>query len=473
MELTSLFGLLVALFVGAVLGAVVAKSRAETEVVRARSRAETEMVRARAERDAAVSHAEAVASDREAMVNQFKVLADQTMQEQGRRAEATAAQRLAHTAELMTPVKDGLAALNNRLTQVERERTEMTTQLRDHVSMVVQTGEHLRRETHALSTALRKPQVRGAWGEVQLRRVVEIAGMVAHCDFFEQVIEQTTAQTRIRPDMKVMLGDGKFVFVDAKVPLSAFLDAQEAPDDSQRDDRLRQFADNVRGHVDALSAKEYWKADTRTPEFVVLFIPSEALAFEALTQRPDLHEYASHRNIVIATPTTLIGMLRAVAYGWKQAALAESAAEVFSLGRELHDRLATMGTHFTKLGRSLQTSVDSYNATLGSLEGRVLVTARRFRDLKVTEKELAAAQGVENPPRQVSAPELLADTALGATAISPPRRVRLTQQDGAEPNRSSSTPTDEWELVAQGRATVAELIEAELSPADAELRELA
>ena len=268
-----------------------------------------------------------------------------------------------------------------------------------------------------------------------MRRVVEIAGMLDHCDFFEQASGHTAADTRIRPDMQVMLGDGKFVYVDAKVPLSAFLDAQETADEAERESRLRQFADNVKSHVDALSAKKYWKADTHSPEFVVLFIPSEALASEAISQRPDLHEYASGRNIIIATPTTLIGMLRAVAYGWKQAALADSAAEVFGLGRELYDRLVTMGSHYQKLGRSLQQAVSHYNSTLGSLEGRVLVTARKFRDLQVSDAELSVGQGVEQAPRLLSAPELLSDAALVAA--------------------------EEWAQLTPGRPSLTDLVEAD------------
>lgn len=416
METTSLLAMVLALLIGAVVGALVARSKGETEVVRAR-----------AERDAAVLRAEQLVGDREALTHQFKVMSD----------EALAAQEERNRATLLTPVADGLAALNQQLNQVEQQRAAASAQLREQVRMVMSTGEDLRRETNALSTALRKPQVRGAWGELQLRRVVEIAGMVEHCDFYEQASDQTSADVRIRPDLKVMLGDQKFVYVDAKVPLSAFLDAQQTTDADAQQRLLGQFAENVKTHVDQLSAKQYWKADTHSPEFVVLFIPSETLAAEALAQRPDLHEYASARNIIIATPTTLIGLLRAVAYGWRQAALADSAAQVFELGRELYDRLATMGGAFNKLGRSLQASVNHYNSTVASLEARVLVTARRFRDLKVTDAELQPSLGVEQSPRQLTAPELLAAA--------------------------------EWELVAPDQPSVAELVEDDHAAATATL----
>ncbi len=408
MEMTTLIAIIVSLVVGTTLG-----------VLFARSKSAAALARATAERDAAAQRLADMAADRESMANQFKVLSDATLTAQERRAEASADQRLAHTEALLSPVKDGLAALNQRINQVERERSAMSATLGEQVRQVVATSELLRRETQTLSTALRKPQVRGAWGERQLRSVVEIAGMLEYCDFYQQTSAVTSADTRVRPDMKVMLGDGKFVYVDSKVPLSAFLDAQETDDPQLREQRLAQFADNVKSHVDALSSKQYWKVDTASPEFVVLFIPSEALAAEALAQRPDLHEYSAGRNIIIATPTTLIAMLRAVAYGWKQARLADSAAEVFALGRELHDRLTTMGSGFAKLGRSLQAAVGSYNATVGSLESRVLVTARKFRDLHLVDADLAAPQGIDQGPRLLSAPELLANAQDELVAFTP------------------------------------------------------
>ncbi len=398
MEMSYLLGLVTMLVIGGVLGFVVARARAAAQVVGAQ-----------AQRDAAQARATELAADRDSLADRFEVLSAEVLAEHTRQAEASAEQRLAHTETLLTPVKEGLAALNTRLGDVARDRAAMSAQLGEQVRTVQTTGETLRREANALSTALRRPQVRGAWGELQLKRVVEIAGMVEYCDFYQQASGTTSADKRIRPDMKVMLGEGKFVFVDAKVPLAAFLDAHETDDPAERADRLRQFAENVRGHIDALSGKEYWKADTGSPEFVVLFIPSEALAAEALAQRPELHEYAAARNIILATPTTLIGLLRSVAYGWKQAALADSAAEVLALGRELYDRLVTMGGHFHKLGRALQSSVQHYNSTVGSLEARVMVTARRFRDLKVTEAELAPPVGVEKSTSQLTAAELVAN----------------------------------------------------------------
>jgi DNA recombination protein RmuC len=227
---------------------------------------------------------------------------------------------------------------------------------------------------------LRKPQIRGSWGETQLKRVAELAGMIERCDFDLQYT--TKADDRVmRPDMRVNLSGGKHIFVDAKVPLNAFLEAAEADDSNVKSEALMRYARNVRTHIDQLSSKQYWKAG-ETPEFVVLFLPNEMFFATALDQIPDLYDYAAARDVVLATPTTLIGMLRAVAYGWRQAALAESAAEVFRLGRELHEKLGLMGNRFDKLGRALRSSVNAYNETIATVEGTVLVRARKFRDLK-------------------------------------------------------------------------------------------
>lgn len=370
---------------------------------------QAKVVAALAERDAASARAAEIAADREAIAKEFQLLSARVLDEQGKKADLSAEQRLKATEHLMTPVRESLEKLDERLNAVEKERVAMATELRQQVEAVRLTGDELRRETSSLSKALRKPQVRGAWGEMQLKRVAEVAGMLEHCDFALQQTSHTSEDRTIRPDMKVLLAEDKYVYVDSKVPLTAFLDAHETSDDAEQQRRLKMFAQNVRSHVDQLSGKNYFKADAGTPEFVVLFLPSEALAAEALSQSSDLHEYAAQRNIVIATPTTLIAMLRAVAYSWKQAALAHSAAEVFTLGRELYDRLGTMGGKFDKLGRSLTSAVKAYNETVGSLESRVLVQARRFRDLQVTGKELAALSPSEESVRVITAPELVED----------------------------------------------------------------
>ena len=385
-------------------------AEARTEAANAQAEAaevSASVARALAQRDAAVERAREIAADREAMLNHFKVLSAESLDRQGKTADAQAEHRLRATEQLMLPVRESLERFNSRLTEVEKERVAMSTDLKNQVQTVQQTGETLRRETSALVTALRKPQVRGSWGEVQLKRVAELAGMVERCDFDLQHTTRADDRT-MRPDMRVHLAEGKHIFVDSKVPLSSFLEAAEADDDAVKAEALARYGRHVRTHVDQLSSKQYWKA-AETPEFVVLFLPNEMFFATALDQVPDLYDYAAQRDVVLATPTTLIGMLRAVAYGWKQAALAESAAEVFKLGRELHEKLGLMGNRFDKLGRALRTSVNAYNETIATVEGTVLVRARKFRDLKVSEKELEALTPVDESVRQIQAAELVED----------------------------------------------------------------
>ncbi len=423
---------------------------ARTEAAHAQAEAaevSAEVAKAQAERDAAIERARELAADREVLTNQFKVLSHETMERQGKVADAQAEVRLKATEQLMTPVRQSLDAFNLRLTEVEKERVRMSTDLRGQVQAVQQTGEILRRETAALVTALRKPQIRGSWGETQLKRVAELAGMMSRCDFD---LQRTTRdeQRVLRPDMIVNLAEGRHVFVDSKVPLSAFLEAMETDDERLRAELLEKYAKHVRTHVDQLSGKQYWRA-ADTPEFVVLFLPSEAFFAAALEQVPDLYDYAASRDVVIATPTTLIGMLRAIAYGWKQAALAESAAEVFRLGRELHDKLGLMGNKLDKLGRALRSSVNAYNETIATVEGTVLVRARRFRDLKVSEQDLISPSAVEDPVRQIAAPELVEDAIAVDTLID--RNVGRGRRRRALPERDALVRSDPdlLELVSQ------------------------
>lgn len=434
-----------------------ADTRAEGSIALADARAEASAAQAEAaevsaavakavaERDAAVHRATEIAADREAMLNHFKVLSTETLERQGKSADAQAEQRLRATEQLMLPVRESLDRFNTRLTEVEKERVEMSTDLRAQVRNVQQTGETLRRETGALVTALRKPQIRGSWGETQLKRVAEIAGMIERCDF--ELQHTTRADDRVmRPDMRVHLGEGKHVFVDSKVPLTAFLEAAETEDDQLKAEALTRYARHIRNHVDQLSSKQYWKA-AETPEFVVLFLPNEIFFSTALDQMPDLYDYAAARDVVIATPTSLIALLRAVAYGWKQAALAESAAEVFKLGRDLHEKLGLMGNRFDKLGRALRTSVNAYNETIATVEGTVLVRARKFRDLKVSDKELAGLTQVDEPVRQIQAPELVEDAVQVEPMVGRSGRRRAVKvPEAAELVRPEP---DLLELVAQ------------------------
>ncbi|MDR0417277.1 MAG: DNA recombination protein RmuC [Propionibacteriaceae bacterium] len=432
-------------------------ARAEADVERARAEAatareqaadgkaalarlQTSVSQVELERDTAIARAEELLGARQAMLDHYKALSAEALAKQSEAADATAAQRLQATEQAMAPLRDALRRFEDRLVAIEKERVALAADLATQVSHVRSTGDELRRETAALTTALRKPQVRGAWGEIQLKRVVEMAGMVEHCDFVQQATAATDDRV-IRPDLKVNLAGGKFVYVDAKVPLTAFLDAEAAADEATRQQHRKAFARHVRQHVDALSGKQYWKADDGSPEFVVMFIPSEALALAAMEETPGLIEDAARKNVVLATPTTLIALLRTVAHAWTQAALADSAREISALGRQLYDRLGTMGGHVDKLGRALLSSVKSYNEAVASLEGRVLVSARRFRDLGVPGDDLAAPQPVDLTPRLVAAAELIEDAAqvpalLGRT----PRRGPDTRPDAADARPRAALP---------------------------------
>jgi len=305
-------------------------------------------------------------------------------------------------------VRESLDRLHDQLRDMAQHGVSWQSQLKQQVDDVRLSTESLRRETASLSTALRKPQVRGRWGELHLRRVVEIAGLVDRCDFVEQ---QSTATDEglLRPDLVVHLAGGKQVVVDSKVPLDAFLDASstDPADEEERLQHLRRHARQLRQHVDGLAAKSYWRALPATPEFVVLFVPGEAFLSAALEAQPSLIEYAADRQVVLATPTTLIALLRTVAYAWTQQTLADKAREIHELGRDLHDRLGTMGSHLDRLGRSLTGAVSAYNRAIGSLETRVLVSARRFSELGVAAGALDSPEPVVDAPRPMSAAELM------------------------------------------------------------------
>lgn len=316
----------------------------------------------------------------------------------GARSRPSAAAGLVDQAEVM----HGLDRLSDQMVELDRERASWQGEFRRHLS-------ELQQETRGLSTALRRPQVRGRWGELHLRRAVELAGLVDRCDFTEQL---RVADGALRPDLVVHLVGGRQVVVDAKVPLDAYLDATTTDDAGRRDDALVRHARQLRQHVDALSSKAYWRALPESPEFVVLFVPAESCLAVALETDRDLIEYAAQKHVVLASPTTLIALLRTVAHGWRHEALADQAREIHRLGRDLHDRLATLSGHLDGVGRSLTAAVGHYNSAVGSLESRVLVSARRFRDLAVTDADLEAPRQVEAGVRSLGAPPTDGDDVL-------------------------------------------------------------
>lgn len=315
-------------------------------------------------------------------------------------------------------VREGLDRLEDRLRDLDRHRVAWQSRFDEQVEEMRRGTDVLRRETSSLATALRKPQVRGRWGEMHLRRAVELAGLVERCDFTEQ---QRLDDGALRPDLVVHLTGGRCVVVDSKVPLEAFLDATEAEDDDERAAHLARHARQVRTHAEQLAAKSYWRSLDTTPEFVVMFLPAEAFLAAALDSQADLLDHAAQRRVVLATPTTLIALLRTVAQGWSHEALAEQAQEVQRLGRELHERLATMGSHVDKVGRSLAAAVAAYNSAVGSLESRVLVTARKFGELGGVDDDLATPRAVEEAPRSLAAPELTLFGEPGGSDLPEPR----------------------------------------------------
>jgi DNA recombination protein RmuC len=327
------------------------------------------------------------------------------------RALSHEAARDQHTtlAALLTPLQEAIYRYERRVVEVENDRVDSYAELRTELRQMQAVSTALATSTGQLVAALRTPQVRGRWGEQQLRRIVEVAGMLEHCDFDEQV-SATTDDGGIRPDLLVRLAGGRHVVVDAKAPLDAYLTAMEARDERARDTQLDLHAKHLRGHVEALAAKSYWAGFESTPEFVVLFVPADTFLDAALQRDPMLLEHAFTRNVVLATPATLVALLRTVAYAWRQDALARNAVQVHTLGRELHARLSTMGAHLTKLGAALGTAVGAYNKAVGSLESRVLVSARRFAELGISDDPIDPPEQVELTPRQLQSPELVEDT---------------------------------------------------------------
>lgn len=448
MDGSSFLVALVALAVGGALGALamrvrVANDIASGDAVRARLEAELKHVKSSGDEKLAILRGE-----QEKLIDEFERLSAMALRDNRdeflkianerfatseERAKAELEQRRTAIEAMVKPLSEHLGKVEEHANQLERVRASAYAELREQVKSMGVTSEKLQAETSQLVAALRKPQVRGRWGEIQLRRVVESAGMIEHVDFSEQ--ETASGDDgMLRPDLVVKLAGGKNVVIDSKVSFIGYLEAMEASDEQTQTKRLDAHARHLKKHIDDLGAKRYWEQFTPAPEFVVMFVPADVFLNAALDRDPGLLEHAFDRNVVIATPATLVAMLRTVAYTWRQESLAKNAQEVLDLGKELHNRLATMGGHLTKLGRQLNSAVGAYNDSISSMESRVLVSARKMVDLNVVNEELEAPPAVEKLARSVQTVEVIEavqdsllaleghDDAESKYGIAPPRK---------------------------------------------------
>src|SRR5579862_6401079 len=332
----------------------------------------------------------------------FLQVAHETLKRFQSEAKSDLETRQKAVADLVSPVRESLSKVDAQIQQMEVARGEAYGDLRAQVQSLIATQRELQSETGNLVRALRTPNVRGRWGEIQLRRVVEIAGMLSYCDFAEQETV-TTESGRLRPDLVVKLPGGKQVVVDAKTPLQAFLDAFETQDEERRRDCLANHARQVRDHINTLSGKKYWEQFESTPEFVVMFLPGETFFSAALEQDTGLIEHGVLNRVIPASPTTLIALLKAINYGWNQEKLARNAQEISALGKELHERLKKLATHITAVGTNLDRAVEAYNQAVGSLESRVLVSARKFAELGApVAEDIPEVEPIEKTARTLS-----------------------------------------------------------------------
>ncbi len=418
-----LFSLVVGLIIGGALFGTAAwqitKAKCLAEELAARSELETELVRITERLASQEEHAQeklalldqakaqlsdsfkALSSDALRNNNQsFLELAKENLNKFQEMAKGDLTERQKSIDELVRPLKESLQKVDLRIEQLDKDRQSTDVKFSEHLKMLTQAHSDLRSETGNLVKALRAPSVRGRWGEMQLRRVVEMTGMIEHCDFMTQ---ETSANegSRLRPDLVVKLPGGRNVIVDSKTPLMAYLEATESSTEEIRQAKLKDHARHIRSHLSILGAKNYWDQFEQSPEFVVLFLPGEPFFSAALEQDPSLIEFGVDNRVIIATPTTLIALLRAVAYGWRQEAMAQNAIAISKLGSELYERVRTFADHMTDMKKGITRVVESYNSAIGSLETRILVSARKIKELGAgSGDEILEVEMIDKVPRE-------------------------------------------------------------------------
>lgn len=400
----------------AALGALIMRNRARREQDKLESISQQLSMQLQLEKERYLEKIETIEESRKQLENSFSVLSQQALKLNNEnfltlakeklsqfqiQAEANLDKKEKSIETLLRPIQSALKQTEEQIQSIEKERKESFGSLSQHLKIINETQSDLRQETQNLVSALRRPEIRGQWGELTLKRIAELAGMVDHCDFFEQQ-SGDNSESRLRPDMIVRMPDDRELIIDAKTPLDAYLNAAQTENENERENALVRHARNVRERMRELSSKAYWSQFKNSPDFVVLFIPGEQFLSAALEQDPKLLEDALKNKVILATPSSIVALLRAVAFGWRQIAVAENAEKIRELGEDLYHRLATFAEHLQKLGKNLDSSVEQYNKAMGSLDRQVLSGARKFTELGIEKKKtIPELKIVENTPKSL------------------------------------------------------------------------